>query len=68
MEAGLSSGVHPGIDGVPTYLILSCDLGDLAAGPNFLDDGEFDFWCGMIFRHRGINKITKKRVCQEKTV
>jgi len=68
MEASLSSGMHPGIDGIPTHLILSCDLGNLAAGPGFLDDGEFDFRCGMIFRHRGTNKIIKKRVCQEKSV
>ena len=68
MEASLSSGMHPGIDGVPTDLILSRDLGNLTAGPGFLDDGELDLWGGMILRHRGINKIIKKWVCQEKSV
>ena len=68
MEASLSSGMHPGVDGIPTYLIFSCDLGNLTAGPGFLDDVEFDFWCGMIFRHCGTNKIIKNWVCQEKSV
>jgi len=68
MEASLSSGMHPGIDGVPTDLILSRDLGNLTAGPGFLDDGEFDFWCGMILRHRGTHKIIKKWVCQVNSV
>jgi len=64
----LSSGMHPGIDGVPTDLILSRDLGNLTAGPSFLDDGELDLWGGMIVRHRGIYRITKKGVCQVKSV
>ena len=68
MEAGLSSGMHPGIDGIPANSIVSSDLGNLTACPGFLDDGEFDFWRGMIFSHRDTNKIIKKRVCQGKNV
>jgi hypothetical protein len=60
--------MHPGIDGIPAYSILFGDLGDLTAGPGFLDDGKLDFRCGMIVRHLGTNKIIKKRVCQEKSV
>jgi hypothetical protein len=60
--------MHPGIDGIPAYSILSRDLGDLAAAPGFLDDGELDFRCGMIVRHLGTNKIIKRRVCQGKSV
>ena len=68
MEAGLSGDMHPGIDGVPTDPIFSGDLGNLTASPGFFDDGELDFGCGMILRHRGIYRITKIRVCQEKCV
>ena len=68
MEASLSSGMHPGIDGISAYSIFSSDLGNLTAGPDFLDDGELDFWRGMIFRHLGTNKNIKKRGCQEKSV
>ncbi len=68
MEAGLSGDMHPRIDGVPTHSIFSSDLGNLTAGPGFLDNGELDLWGGMILRHRGIYRITKRGVCQEKSV
>ena len=68
MEAGLSGGMHPGIDGIPTYPILSRKLGNLTAAPGFFDDGELDFGCGMIFRHLGTYKIIKNWVCQAKSV
>jgi len=68
MEAGLSGGVHPGIDGVSTDSIFSGDLGNLSAGPGFLDDSKFGLRGGMNVGHIGTNKITKMEVCQEKSV
>jgi hypothetical protein len=43
-------------------------LGNLTAGPGFLDDGELDLWCGMIFRHGSTYKIINRWVCQEQYV
>jgi len=68
MEASLGGQLHPGIDRVPTDLILSGDLGNLTAGPGFLNDGEFGLRCGMIIRHHSIYGIIKRGVCQEKSV
>ena len=65
MEAGLSGGLHPGIYGILIDSIPSGDLGNLTAGPGFLDDGEFDLGCAMILKHRGIYKITKRGFVKE---
>jgi len=66
VEAGLSSDMHPRIDGIPANYISSSDLGNHTACPCFLDDGEFDFWCGMIFSRRDSNKIIKSEFVKGK--
>jgi hypothetical protein len=43
--------MHPVVNRIPTYFVFSGYLGDLATGPGFFDDGEFNFGIGIKVRH-----------------